>query len=549
MSVVSAFKTGGQKSRSFEEGSHDGSSYGETDRRYSVASRISGRRSHSESPTPQASQNKDLDTKLSIYGITKISRLPKNLNLKEQRRNRALTLKTVGKVIIGFIRQEKILRTAIGSFGINQSFNFDFKRFKSYVKRTRAFSAGLSKNREITLKAPGAVEKRNKAIKSFAAAVSGMTQVKKLTKKKGGFITSATPEDYNEAASSRQMNTPHDNFQDGRHGSGNPPSRYSEGEWSQRFQPEYGQGPGPYNKYSGGRGYPGPGGDPRNWGPKDEFEYSQRRDYGYDTMRSYNGRSYRDDYNRRGMDSNRSWNPRDRGWGPNERGRPPFRRGESYEQEYHEAAMQQYREEYENTPHGERYKLAPPDYRHYRDDRSPDRYRNRSYSPGDDRYLRLFDSSPEDTQRGYGGREDNGYYSGPSGAPESKESRRRSQAQGQGKRKEESPENQRSRRQKSDQRKRSKSDDRGKKDRYSKTDNKQRERSRTPEEYKWSRDNVEIEQYPGNRQRNEYMRRTRGYNDEYRRFPNPREEMAKMHAVAVYAAAMGGVNDDERGWS
>lgn len=557
-SVYSAFKNAGQKSKSFEEESSDGN-FDDRDKQPSVTSRqrFSGRRSHSESPKPQTAQDQVDKRKLTLFGASQIVRLPKHLNLKEQKRNRALTFKTVVNVIIKFIRQEKILRLAIGPFRLNQSTKFDFKRFKTYVKRTRAFSADLSKNKDIELKAPDAVQKRAFGMKTFAAAAGNLTKVKKLVSKKGGFIKSGSTAAINdnvEPPSDGQ--TPIENFQDSRHGSAYPPSYYGPPEWDHRYPPDYGPGPGAYDRHPVGRGFWGPGVDHRNWGPREDFEYSYRRDPGYDTMRSYSGRGYRDDqytddHYRRGIETNRSRGCRRFGFDPDERGRP-FNRRDEYEENY-EAAMQQYIKEYENTPHGERYKLAPPGYRNFHSGRSPDRYRNRSYSPGEDRYLRLFDSSPEDQQRGHTGREDHGYYSGPSGAQESRGSKQRKQVEGQGHKNQKNTEKQKGNRQRSQHRKRSKSDERKNRQLSPQEDGLYEEESaRTPEEYRWNRDSRERGLYPTDRLINENVRGGRGfdhdYNDSYRRFPDPREEMAKMHAVAVYAEAMGGVNDDE-GWS
>lgn len=559
-SVYSAFKTRSQKSRSFEEDSQNGSVEGR-DRRYSVVSnqQFSTRRSHSESPTPHASQNQDNGKHLTLYTLGQIAKFPHNLNLSEHKRTRGLTFKVVVEAIIAFIRQEKLLRLAIGGFKLKQQQKFDLKRLKGYIKRTRAFSAGLSQSKDIELKAPDAAPKRaGDGRMTFGATARNVAHVKNLSKKKGGFIKSATSQGNQEPSGPPSDGHSHtENVQNGRRGSMYPPVGISPQDWDRRYPPDYGSGSGPYDRQPRGRS---------GYDPREESEYYRWRDHGYDTMRSHSGRGYRDEYYRRDMETNRSRDPRERDWEPNDRGRPPYQGAGGYNEQDYQIAMQEYRDEYENTPHGERYKLAPPDYRRHRDRISPDRYRNRSYSPGEDRYLRLFDSSPEDQERGHTGRDDTGYNSGPSGAPESRDPRHRSQINEHGQRNKRSPENRKSgKRQKSPPRRRRKSGDRKSRDRsFSPQDRTyQDERTRTPEEYKWNKGNRERGLAPADMRRSDYMRTGRsdymrtGRSDDHgypsnpntdRRYPNAREEMAKMHAVAVYAAAMGGVND-EGGWS
>lgn len=469
-----------------------------------------------------------------MFGVTKIAAL-KNLNLKEHKKTRALTFRTVCKAIVGFIRQEKILRFAIGPVNLSQPHKFDLKRLKNYIRRTRAFSAGLSKTKQIEIKAPGSEKKKPMAAK-FQEAANKFSVVKKLSSKRGGFIKPSTPQQETEHVESHrsQSDMVPDDPRVSAH-RGDRDRRYpSDDGLQERPPPPWAYDP--YGRY----------GPPRDWHPRDEYEYYNRG------RESYRQQAWgqRDDYYRRN---------RDYDWGP-ERGNGPW--GEPGPSQNPQETMEEYRRNFEHTPHGERYKLAPPGYdrpRQYGRDRSM------GYSPQDDRYLRLFDSSPEDQRRGQSTKDDYGYYSGPQESREHHniefhdddddgemterdfESQRRGRP-GPGQR---SPRKDKSRSRKREQHRS-----------LSPTPRSQRQGHETPEEYRWSKEQS-YHQFRGQNRGPMMPSRSfdggySGYHDNhdhgydhinprrgYPSYPNAREEMAKLQSVAVYAKAMGGVNDDE----
>lgn len=537
--AITAIKGQGQKSRSFE-GESLAESFGEQDIQESgVSQQIwSNSRSHSVSPTPCGSEQEEFQRKISGGGDGQIARLPKSLDLREHKRARALTLKTVAEAVLGFVRQERILRLAVGAFSLKQGpMKYDLKRLKNYVKTKQSFTSGLSRKRDIEITAPDAAKKKS-TMKAFANAVS---QAKALSKKKGGFLKPKSPvetKESNGTPPAGQSATPLKNIQDGHQDAKNITASYG-AEFDRRFPPGYGPGPGFFDRPPWAWGFPGPTGGPHGMGPRDEFEYYQWRD----AMMHYGGRGYWDEHPRRELESDRYFDPRSardlhyRDFDPSEK--PWGRRGD----EDHQDAMEDYQEEYKNTPHGERYKLAPPEFRrHRKDSRSPerDRGRYRSSSPADDKYLRFQDSSPEDQHRGTG-REDYGYYSGPSGPPESKGSRRNTKEQL--RRQEKGSDSHRPKLHAKDSRSRSRSNEKRFKHRNRSIANRGYEveiddDSETPEEYKWAKRGL----YPVDN-RNNFSRRGRGYNNSSQWKADPKEEMAKLQSIAVYAAAMGGVND------
>lgn len=493
----------------------DSDYHGNQGRRHSVTSR----HSHIDSvKSPHGTQEQTPKNQaLSFYGISKLAKL-KNLNLQEHKKTRALTFRTVCKAIIGFIRQEKILRLAIGPVKLSQPHKFDLKRLKNYIKRTRAFSAGLSKTKQIEIKAPGADNKKT-AKNAFRTAASNMSVVKKLTSKKGGFIKPSTP-DTADQAEEFQSRSQSGFIPDNHRGSGYPPGGYGN-EWDRRYPPGRYDRPTPrgwepHDRY----------GPPRDWYPRDEYEYQQ----GYNMYRS----GPRDEYYRRDMDLDYE-NRRGPGWVE-----------EDLDQQ---DTMDNYRQDYDRAPHGERYKLAPPSYGRHRN-YGRDMDRSRRHSPGEDRYLRLFDSSPEDQRRGQSNRDDHGYYSGPQESREEPragfgEDRIDQQERGSKSRKGERPKH----RQVNDRRERSARREHHKS--LSPTPQERKGGIETPEEYRWGQGGMERGQQSRTPRRGPIMP-SRSFDQSYYHprhgypsYPNAREEMAKLQSVAVYATAMGGVNDDE----
>ena len=487
------------------------------ERQYSqnVRDRKGSVRSHHSSlvNTPQ-------NNPLSMYGASKIAAL-RNLNLSEHKKVRGLTFKTVCKSVIGFIRQEKILRTAIGPVKLNQPHKFDLKRLKAYVKRTRAFSAGLSKTKQIEIKAPGAEKKKQAGVNTLKSAVGQMNIVKKLSTKKGGFVK---PSDDVEQA--EQRSRPQSEFvQDERQLPGYPPTGYGQ-EMDRRFPPEYGP-PGHYDRPPppGWEQYDRYGPPPRDWHPRDEYEYY----HGYSQYRNQRPYGPRDDYYRR----------MDHEWGGDQR-----EQGCEDEGQDQQNNMEDYRREVDRTPHGERYKLAPPGYGRSRNyGRSTDR--SRRHSPGEDRYLKLFDSSPEDQRRGHSTRDDLGYYSGPMEIRDDKAveieeempDRREASSRYQ---KEARPKH----RQPNDRKNRSSRREQHRS--LSPTPRDKRTDREIPEEYKWaqkSRSPRRTSILPSKSFDHGYHNARQGYP----RYPNAREEMAKLQSMAVYATAMGGLNSEDEG--
>ena len=503
------------RSKSFEEDesgreSHDRISSG-------ISSYLARERSRSHSPTPR--QDSQANRKIGWNALGKVARIgPKkvpNIDLTEHTKKRALTFKTICKAIIGFIRQEKLLRVAIGPVKLQQPNRYNLKRLKNYVDKTKAFTDALSKTKEIEIQAPGTKAGRSmaEAGKNVAALVGNVQRLKKLTgKKKGGFVNQNTQEPT--AAAVQGATTPGS-------GSVGPPGRptrdegYSsthDYERDRRFPPDFrydGYPRDPRDRYF--REYPYHGRYTPPWEVRYREEYEdfirRERDQGYDTMRSRDRQAFEDNY-RREMDSDRN--------------------REYYRRKLAEEDNEDIQIEYNKVPHGERYKLPPTDYTRSRrrSMRSPDGYpRNRSYSPAEDKSLRFQDSSPEDTQRSRRERGDGMRSQRDSNTHRSyrsPEDYSRKEKKGRSERRKLSPEN----------------------DTF-------RERNiRTPEEYRWGRGKEEMGRHsPRHMQALRYSRSfDRNYRGDYGRYVDPREEAAKMRAIVVYADAMGGVND-EGGWS
>lgn len=533
------------KGRSFDEPEDQEDYHGNHDRKQSVVSRRQsgvppGRRSSSESPTPQASQPTE---NLSLFGISKILAL-RNLNLKEHTKTRALTFRTVVKAIIGFIRQEKILRYAIGPVKLSQPHKFDLKRLKNYIKRTGAFSAGLSKTKQIEIKAPEAFKKKSFMDKPNSSA-SNPSEVKKLSAKKGGFLKASIPSDGEDQAEGSEF------VREDHRAPLHPYGEYGPG-WGRGYPQEFGP-PGPW----GWEWYERYGLPPREWYPRDEYEYHRGPD------------SYRPQMGLGPFPSNEYY-------GRN--GAPRSRGGLDRGQQNPEEAMEEYRRELERTPHGERYKLAPPGYGGpWNYGRGHARYGNR-VTPREDRYLRLFDSSPEHQRRGASTRDDYGYYSGPPGSKEGQDieyedaeveeieeidARPRRRGTDSARRERRRPESPRKRLRKMDKDKIRKREDHrslsppmkgwsGERHRSLSPPIKNRSGGKdertTPEEYRWGHGGMETSP----RRQMMYSKSfDYDYNDPrrgYGSYPNPQEEMAKLQSVAVYATAMGGVNNEDEGW-
>ena len=541
------------RSKSFEE---DESGRRSCDRISSgLSSFIARQRSRSHSPTPTPRQETLQDNnvagkisfravgqaaRLGAFGGQKVGQKVPKLDLTEHKKSRALTFKTVCKAIIGFIRQEKILRLAVGPVKLQKPDRFDLKRLKTYITRTKAFTDALAKTKDIEIIAPGA--KKSKGMAGLfgvaAAAVKNVQQVKALGRKKSGFITQGTveqtitaptPKPQPVATPGTSIDTPGPS---GKHPRDEGYASNQEYERDRRFPPDY--------RYFDGyqRGPRDPRGDPRDprdrhyrdypyppdrypppWemGYRDEYDdyYRRERDQGYDTMKTREQRAFEDFY-RREMDYDRN--------------------REYYRRKLAEIDQEEPPEDYSKVPHGERYKIPPQGYgesRRRSSFRSPDGFaRDRSYSPAEDKSLRFQDSSPEDTQRS---RQDR----------RGREERERGEFRDQRdtERYHRSPEECRrnERRERSDRRKSSPGNDT------------LRENLKTPEEYRWGRGKEgrqPLPQGPGPRYRDplQYSKNfDRGYREEYGRYRDPRENDAKMRAIAVYANAMGGINDEGGG--
>ena len=477
--------------------------------------------------------------KLSLHALSKFAKLTKRagLNLQEQKKNRALTFKDVGKAVLGFIRQEKILRMAIGPFRFNAPFKADIKRLKQYIKRTRAFSAGLSKVKDIEIKAPDAVERESAQAKMSAFKTTAMTvkNLKKMSYKKGGFIKPSSAKDHPDTNDGCTIDG--DEIQEGEGRVGD-----------RRTAPECD----PYQQWARGRDMRG------SWDPRGYMD--RYRDYipvdqygrpfapGFE--QPWEGGGYEDEYYGGGREMvARFYDPR---YGPGRAGsrwETQMYREQNYDY-VPEEAMESYRREYENTAFGERYKLAPPGFprRQNGGRRIKDEMSGRNYSPGDDRYLRLFDSSPEDQARERpSARDDPGYISGPQSREDTKVLAENSRSTRRQQRRSESMDRSYG---DWDQRPRkiSKSVEKNTRQHGSYSP-RRHEYSPDPEDYRlpnagrgrglaprmFERDIVrKDERYLG-----DYNENRRGYPP----YPNAREEMAKLQSIAVYAAAMGGVND------
>ena len=540
------------RSKSFEE---DESGRQSCDRISSgLSSLIARQRSRSHSPTPTPRQDTNTAGRIGFRALGQAVRLgatggqkglsfkavghvarvgapggqkvPK-LDLTEHKKSRALTFKTVCKAIIGFIRQEKILRTAVGRVNLQKPDRFDLKRLKNYITRTKAFTDALSKTKDIEIIAPGAKKGTGMAglFAAASAAVKTVQQVKALGRKKSGFITQGTVEQTALAPKQQTAATPGTSIDtpgpSGRHPRDEGYASNQEYERDRRFPPDYRYHDGyprdprdrPYRDYPYHDRYP----PPWEMGYRDEYEdyYRRERDQGYDTMRSRERRAF-EDYYRREMDYDRN--------------------REYYRRKLTEFDQAETPEDYSKVPHGERYKISPQDYgesRRRSSMRSPDGYpRDRSYSPAEDKSLRFQDSSPEDTQRSRRDRR---------GMDESDRVEFRNQRDTG--RYHRSPEEYRRNemKERSDRRKSSPGDDTA------------RDNLKTPEEYRWGRGKEgrkQLPQGPGPRYRDplQYSRSfDRGYRGEYGRYRDTREEEAKMRAIAVYANAMGGVNDEGGG--
>ena len=451
--------------------------------------------------------------------------MPK-LDLTEHKKSRSLTFKTVCKAIIGFIRQEKILRYAVGPVKLQKPDRYDLKRLKNHIVRTKAFTDALSKTKDIEIRAPGAKGGKGMAGLFAAAttAVKNVQQVKALGRRKSGFVKQATQEQGAPVPRPQAAATPGTSTDtpgpSGKHPRDEGYASNQEYERDRKLPPDYryfdGYPRDPRDRFY--RDYPYHGRYTPSWEMRyrDEYEdyYRRERDQGYDTMRSRERRAF-EDYHRREMDYDRN--------------------REYYRRKLTEVDQEETRVDYSKVPHGERYKIPLQDYvasRRRSSMRSPDGYpRDRSYSPAEDKSLRFQDSSPEDTQRSRRDRrcgEDDRF--GQRNQIEIERSYRTPDEYGRKERKG-----------KSDRQKSSPGEDTA------------RENVRTPEEYRWGKGKEgrkPLPQGPGPRYREplQYSRSfDRGYRGEYGRYRDPREEDAKMRAIAVYANAMGGVNDERGG--
>lgn len=519
------------RSKSFEE---DESSRKSSDRISSgISSYLARQRSRSHSPAQAPRQDAKTGGKISFGAVGQVARVgakvPK-LDLSEQTKRRALTFKAVCKAIIAFIRQEKILRCAVGPVKLQKPGRYDLKRLKQYIERNKSFTDALSKTKEIEVRAPGA--KPGKGMAGFFAAANAATaaaktvqQVKALGGKKGGFVKQMNEELSAPAGRPQAAATPGTSVDTP--GPSGRPTRdegyvsNQEYERDRRFPPDYRYYDGyprdprdPRERFYRDYPYHGRYTPPWEMRYREEYEDFYRRDQGYDTLRSRDRRAF-EDYYRREVDSERI--------------------REYYRRKLAEEDQGEIPTDYSKVPHGERYKLPPHDYvsSHRRSMRSPDGYhRDRSYSPAEDKSLRFQDSSPEDTQR-------------------SRRDRRRGEGDGRfeyGNQRDscvshKSPDGY------------IRKDERGKPSMQKSNpgDDTFRESMRTPEEYRWAR-GKEVKKTsqqghgPRHREALRYSRSfDRSYRGEYRRYPDPREEEAKMRAIAVYASAMGGVNDDGGG--
>ena len=406
---------------------------------------------------------------------------------------------------------------------LQQPNRYDLRRLKTFVDRTKAFTDGLAKTKATEIIAPGATNKGKGMAGLFGLAMN-VQQLKKLntaSTKKGGFVKQNTQEQTAATVRHQEPATPGS----GSAGRSSQPARptrdegYSsthDQERDRRVPPEY-RGDGfprdprdPRDRFF--RDYPYHGRYTPPWEMRyreDYDEYLRReRDLGYDTMRSRDRRAV-DDYYRREMDSDRD--------------REYYRR-KLAEDDYEDVEM-----EHSKMPHGERYKLPPAEYTRSRrrSTRSPDGYqRERSYSPAEDRSLRFQDSSPEDTQRSRREREGDGI-----------DTRTGYRSQRDGYRSQRSPD------EFSRKEKRRHSEIRMSSPGYD------RERNlKTPEEYRWGRGKeTKVRPSPRHMQVLRYSQSFDRNRGDSRRYQQTREEAARMRAIAVYAEAMGGVNDDGGG--
>ena len=465
----------------------------------------SGKGSQSQSPEPHIDK-----TKLTLKTLGQIASLG---NVKKiQGRNRQLTFKTVCKAIVGFIRQEKILRWAIGPIKLKQPHKFDLKRLKSYIDRSKAFTEGLAKTKAIEIRAPDP-KKKPFGMDAIYKAATNLQQAKKLSTKKGGFLKSSSPKptEVTNPPLSAQSHVPPPSVQDRRRSSVYPPSSYGP-EWDRRYPGDYH----PYDRPPPWEIFPHPGPSLPPWDRRyrEDYDYYDRHlrysgwEHGPDPVQFYDRQGYRDDY------------------------RSNYQRKQARDQykfpEYSHGTDNIIDQEYETTLHSERYRRAPRDYPRRDRNGCPDRViRNRSLSPRNGRYLRTADSSAEDYPRG---REDFGYYSG---NQTSKESGRKSPGQIV---------------QKSDESGRKQSKDRRRP--YSTSPRGfEQEQEKIPEEYMWGKSSRERGLRP-----QDYYGRAQGPPGQFEKRMHDVDlkrqdqtgEMAKLQSVAVYAAAMGGVN--EEGW-
>ena len=500
-----------------------------------ISSSLAHQRSRSHSPTPR--QEPSTKGKLSFRGLGQAVRLgtqkiPK-LDLTEQTKTRALTFKAVCKAIIGFIRQEKLLRVAIGPVKLQQPKKYNLKRLKNYVDKTKAFTDALSKTKEIEIVAPGS--KSGKGMAGFFAAAKSIQQVKKLGAKKGGFVKQSTSEQVVTPVQPQASATPGPSSVDTPGPSGRPTrdegyASNQEYERDRRYPPDYRYPDGfprdPRDRFFRDFPYHGRYTPPWQMRYREEYEdflrwereqgYGRERDQGYDTMRSRDRKGV-EDYYRRDFESDRN--------------REYYRR-KLAEEDQEERPM-----DYSRVPHGERYKLPPSEYAssRRRSMRSPDDYpRDRSYSPAEDRNLRFYDSSPEDTQRSRRNRVDEGDIRSGYKSQRDKNIHRVHRSPDDNFRKDN--------KRRSDRRKSSPGDD-----------TIREANVKTPEEYRWGRGREERQTMPRRHsprhmQALKYSRSfDRNYREDYERYKDPREDEAKMRAIAVYANAMGGVNDEGGG--
>lgn len=143
-------------------------------------------------PPPLSTDNMatkvDRRTSISFKSLAQSTGKVKGINLGVQKKKGHFTLKLIGSVILAFIRKERILRLGIAplKFKDGKPTKFDWARFRSYVKTTKAFAEPETTTKVYAMRAPGAEKLSLSQLREKAVEAERKKNEPKPLSSKGG---------------------------------------------------------------------------------------------------------------------------------------------------------------------------------------------------------------------------------------------------------------------------------------------------------------------------------------------------------------------------